>query len=324
MERDKLKKIHDYIIKHRHNLNNNARENIKKGLNLEALLNDNQTEINVEFLDVNEEMTFSLYMMLRIQLLCKQIELPSYVTACALSFYKRFYWKVSIMEHDPRLLLVSFILLAIKAEHDSYYLHKSPSVIDDLITKLGTNVKKILTKERLIEQELIIAKYLDFDFSLFRAHDALYGCFLRIQNHLIPNIDASILEDPFKEACSFLQLASLTDLELFLSWKQISLGIFFHCCKEIVPEDSMNEFIQETTFNRLDNKESMHQLSNIVMYFVQSITKLNRSEASALDQRLDKCINPILYPLSSLYTRIHELVKENDKDHKFKHEDPFQ
>lgn len=324
MERSNLEKIHNHIIEHRNNLNNDARERIKKALILEALLNNDQTEINVQFLDVNEEMIFSLYMMLRIQLLCKQIGLPSYVTACALSFYKRFYWKISIMEHDPRLLLASFILLAIKAEHDSHYLHKSPSMIDDLISKLGTSVKKILTRERLIEQELIIAKHLDFDFSLFRAHDALYGCFLRIQNHFILNIDTSILEHPFKEACSLLQLASLTDLELFLSWKQISLGIFFYCCKDIVPQESMNEFIQETTFDPLDNKELMNQLSFVVMHFIQSIPKLNRSEASALDHRLDKCINPVLYPLSSLYTRIHELGRDNDKDHKSNHEDPFQ
>lgn len=320
-------------LQHRTNQSRCAVERILRDQALESALGQlgqlqGETQGSPEFLTVQEEDTLALFMMLRIQLLCKQMQLPSFVAAAALSFYKRFYWRSSAMEHDPRLLMPSMLLLAIKSEMDEpTQAMEAVSSLEQWIQqgKLGQDAKDALTRERIAEQELILIRKLDFDFWTHRAYDSLYGCFLRLQ-HVLPSPSEAMLAGPFDQAISLLQLASLTDLELFMSWHHIVIGIFIYCCKNIAIGSLLEATVIKSSADlecRMDSG-SWQRLSGVVMHFIHSVPKLDRQETAKIEQKLVNCLSPRYQPKSLLYQRCAELKEASRSRQQHNVEDPFQ
>mmetsp|Transcript_23709 Transcript_23709/g.56417 ORF Transcript_23709/g.56417 Transcript_23709/m.56417 type:complete len:227 (+) Transcript_23709:42-722(+) len=173
-------------------------------------------------LNETEEAELRRYYEERTVSFCKKLSIPLKVRITALTFFKRFYLKMSVMDHPPKLTMLACVWLATKAEEGQHhklsggdYADKGGYEIDDLVA---------------MEQELLTV--LEFSVWVFSPFRCLSGYVEDWQKEAVASQD--VPEDTQKKivdrAEQFLNIAMLTDAPLTATPSMLALAAFRAAC----------------------------------------------------------------------------------------------
>ncbi|WFD32057.1 hypothetical protein MSPP1_003099 [Malassezia sp. CBS 17886] len=177
-------------------------------------------------LSVDDELAITRFYLLRIGRLVRAFSLPPLVEATAMSLMKRFYLRNSTMQFHPKLIMLTSVFLAAKAENYPVSLRR----FCDQVNGSGkaregpaSMARGDVTESIIRDLEFGMVQSLGFELSVHDVHRALYGFILEIQT-----VDTSLTRDELVAFAGAVQpvlhLARLTDAEFIYAPAQIALA----------------------------------------------------------------------------------------------------
>ena len=144
----------------------------------------------------------------------------------AISYFRRFYLKKSIIDYDPPFLMIAAVFLGSKVVQVNLTLEK----IEVLFSIIKNNEKKVL------EYEFYLITILDYNFFVYNPYHALYGLIYNLEKNqffLGQNTENYINQEDFKQECSdIIDKMFLTDNIFLYSYSEIALASIFIKCFE--------------------------------------------------------------------------------------------
>ncbi|KAK0481870.1 cyclin-like protein [Armillaria novae-zelandiae] len=125
---------------------------------------------NVLFLTADEELLLVKHYIATITQLCGLFRFPEEVEATAISYFKRFYLKNTVMDWHPKNVMLTTLFLATKTTNN-------PISLETYTTHI-----KSTTASDVLDLEFLVAQSLGFEFSVWHAHRALWGVWLDFQS----------------------------------------------------------------------------------------------------------------------------------------------
>ncbi|KAL2917831.1 hypothetical protein HK105_202704 [Polyrhizophydium stewartii] len=104
---------------------------------------------------------------------CKFFGFDKTVQATAIVFFKRFYLHNTVMDYDPKIVLITCLFLSTKVENTLI-------PIDEFLSK----IPKAPEAATIIDQELKVSQGLKFEFAIQHPYWPLHGLFLDMQSYL--------------------------------------------------------------------------------------------------------------------------------------------
>ncbi|KAL4402816.1 transcription factor TFIIK complex [Malassezia pachydermatis] len=185
-------------------------------------------EASVEPLSAEEEVAIIRFYLLRIGKIVKAFGLPSLIEATAMTLMKRFYLRNSCMQFHPKLIMLTSIYLAAKAENYPIPLSHFCAQINKSAGAAPTESKPSaargdVTESILSELEYGMVLSLDFEVAVHGAHRALYGFILDLQT-----VEPSLTRDDLMvfagTAQGYIHMSRLTDAEFHYAPSQIAIA----------------------------------------------------------------------------------------------------
>lgn len=197
-------------------------------------MSETPSNSQLELLSVEDEVAIMRFYLMRIGKLVKAVGLPSLIEATAMTFMKRFYLRNSCMQFHPKLIMLTSIYLASKAENYPLPLAHFCSQVNK---NAGANaqaqqapsaVRGDVTESILSELEFGMVQSLRFELGVHGAHRALYGFILDIQT-IMPHLTRDDLLALAGSVQPYLHFSRLTDAEFLYSPSHIALASCWMC-----------------------------------------------------------------------------------------------
>ncbi|CAE6418887.1 unnamed protein product [Rhizoctonia solani] len=201
----------EQLAKSRRELNHAAVESLKKLLEQE----EPGSTSTVQFLTPEEERALVVYYARVIGSMCVRIGLSEEVEATATSYLKRFYLKNTVMDWHPMNVTITILFLATKTSN-------MPISLDYYVSKLPSGKTEAAD---VLALEFLVAQSLNFEFSVWHAHRALWGIVLDVQS--IPEIDQESTKHTHSSALQHSRNSRLTDAELIYTPSQIAMACLY-------------------------------------------------------------------------------------------------
>lgn len=115
-----------------------------------------------EHLSVEEELLVRRFYENKIQQVCAAFRLPYKIQATAIMYFKRFYQQWSVMEHDPKNIMLTCIYLACKVEES----HVSAE-------ELGKGIQQ--DPQVVLKNEMIVLQGLEFELIVYTPYRSMEG-----------------------------------------------------------------------------------------------------------------------------------------------------
>ncbi|NXU56763.1 CCNH protein, partial [Turnix velox] len=201
-------------------------------------------------------------------------------TACM--YFKRFYLNNSVMEHHPRIIMLTCVFLACKVEEFNV---SSMQFVGNLRESPLAQEKAL---EQILEYELLLIQQLNFHLIVHTPYRPLEGFLidLKTRHEMVENPE--VLR---KSVDEFFSRVALTDACLLFSPAQIALSAIVTCASRV--GISMESYLLET----LKLEEDTVTLANL-LESINCMKKLLKryelpqpEEVTMLKQRLEKCHN---------------------------------
>ncbi|KMZ91565.1 cyclin likeue [Plasmodium vivax Mauritania I] len=201
-----------------------------------------------------------LYFCYQLTHFCEIKRLKSQIVECAIVLYNRFYLKEIILEYDPRILIFTCIILAIKLEGYGR-LYK----MNDFFNDIDINLDKVL------EHENVVCSSLDFEINFLYTKECIFYLKSKFLNYINKYINKdNEIQNSFENICNQIYVNTVQDcLKIIESFTitftytpaQIALYCFVNNIKinfNIVNADKfILEFItnnNQILFQKLKNK----------------------------------------------------------------------
>ncbi|AEY98544.1 FAGL273Cp [Eremothecium gossypii FDAG1] len=162
-------------------------------------------------LTADEELKLVNFYAKKVRHFGNSLELPTEVTATAISFFRKFFLTNSVMELHPKNILWTTIFLACKSEN--YFLGI------DSFSKATTR------KELILKYEYTLLESLKFTLMNHHPYKALHGFFLDIQSVLKGKVDLDYMGLIYTSAKKKITDALLTDAVYMYTPPQITLAV---------------------------------------------------------------------------------------------------
>ncbi|KAJ3118932.1 hypothetical protein HK098_005812 [Nowakowskiella sp. JEL0407] len=250
----------------------------------------------IEFIKQTEQSTYLSAFESKVFDYGKVLKLHKNVQETAIMFIKRYYLLHTILEDDPKTMLIAAIFLAMKTENTSLGLNP----LDEFLR----NVPNPPSREVVIEQELRLSQGLNFEFSVKHLSWSLHGFYLDIQAY-VRTISAQsdkqnqlLLADAYPRALKYLDAANLTDVTLTHWPSQIALACLIRAAKE---QNAKNQSFEELMNRYLNEKFKDEQRWAGVQEILRSIKEklvnnppqqINKAALKEISERLNGCRNP--------------------------------
>ena len=144
----------------------------------------------------------------------------------AVSYFRRFYLKKSILDYDPQYLMIAAFTLGAKVAQINLSLEK----IEKLFPLIRENIKKVL------DYEFFLTTILDYNFFVYNPYHALYGLIYTLEQKqffLGQNTENYINQENFKQECiDIIDKMHLTDNIFLYTYSEIALASIFIKCEE--------------------------------------------------------------------------------------------
>nr|AAD02871.1 CAK associated cyclinH homolog [Populus tremula x Populus tremuloides] len=194
-------------------------------------------------ISVEEEQFMRVYYEYKLREVCSAFYFPHKIQATALLYFKRFYLQWSVMEHDPKHVMLTCIYAACKIEEN----HVSAE-------ELGKGISQ--DHQMILNYEMIVYQSLEFDLIVYAPYRSVEGFVADIEEFCHPT-DENI--EKLKEiAVAEVDKIMLTDAPVMFPPGQLALAAL----------QSANEMHRVLDFERylesvLSRQNSAHMISEI-------------------------------------------------------------
>ncbi|KAF5355950.1 hypothetical protein D9756_003896 [Leucocoprinus leucothites] len=259
---------------------------------------------NVAFLHANEEVTLVKLYLTKIPQLCAMFRFPEEVEATAISYLKRFYLKNTVMDWHPKNVMLTALFLATKTTNNPISLETYTA-----------HIPKTAPSD-VLDLEFLVAQSLNFEFTVWHAHRALWGIWLDLQS--LPDVDQNLSPSIHDTALNHIRASRLTDAELIYTPSQIALAAFTLAAPDLALKWAQSKLLPNVTSSQL----SLDTISPVLELIKSMI--LNEGHAPdveavrEVDRRLRICKNPekVVGSKAYLAKQAEEERKAEEKRHK--------
>ncbi|KAM4810194.1 cyclin-H [Rhinophrynus dorsalis] len=233
-------------------------------------------------LEPHEELIICKYYEKRLVDFCGAFKptMPKSVLGTACMYFKRFYLNNSVMDHHPRIIMLTCVFLACKVDEFNV-----SSV--QFVGNLGENTlgqEKIL--EQILEYELLLIQQLNFHLIVHNPYRPFEGYLIDLKTRY------SLLENPEvlrKTADDFLNRVALTDACLLFTPSLIALTAILSSASRAGL--NMESYLTEC-LSLKENREAMSHLYDgmrRLKMLVEKYEPARPEDVVALKKKLEKC-----------------------------------
>lgn len=233
-------------------------------------------------MDPSEELIICKYYEKRLLDFCTAFKptMPKSVLGTACMYFKRFYLNNSVMEHHPRIIMLTCVFLACKV--DEFNVSSA-----QYVGNLGENPlgqEKVL--EQILEYELLLIQQLNFHLIVHNPYRPFEGFLIDLKTRY------PVLENPEvlrKAADDFLHRVALTDACLLFPPSLIALTAILSSGSRAGL--NMESYLTEC-LSLKDSKESMSSLLDGMRRLKMLVTKYEYArpeDVATLKKKLEKC-----------------------------------
>ncbi|KAJ3415845.1 hypothetical protein HDV05_003909 [Chytridiales sp. JEL 0842] len=256
-----------------------------------------------DFVTADEQVAYCNIYESKIASYVKFFKFHESVLGTAITFFKRFYLENSVIDYDPKLVVLTAVFLAAKVEN----VHKP-------LSEFLAKVPKAPTSEALLEMEFTLAAGLKFQFNVPQVRWALHGLFLDMQTYLgTLNTSRSVLEaslkklvETYAKAIELGKTSLYTDLT-FTHWpSQVAMGCMLMAGEGTAFKDEVDRLLSSENTERLvDLQLCLDEVKEAIKRQIASEANKEaiKAEGSRIDAKLKSFRNPEFISDSALHTK---------------------
>ncbi|CAK9875994.1 unnamed protein product [Sphagnum jensenii] len=231
-----------------------------------------------EPLTLAEEFVIRRFYEQKIQQVSAAFSFPNKIQATAILYFKRFYQKWSVMEHDPKHIMLTCIYLSCKVEE----FHVSAD-------ELGKGIQQ--DPQVVLKNELTVLQGLDFELIVYTPYRSVDGFIYDLE---VTTSGKKVILQELKLAAQFVvDSMMLTDVPLLFPPGQVALAALRTANQE-EPKVDFNRYLQnmpERQKQRHSHAELIHVLDSIDL-LVKDAKQPVESDVRRIDRKLKYCRNP--------------------------------
>lgn len=238
----------------------------------------------LEPLTVDEELLMLRFYEQKIQEVCGAFKFPHKIQATAILYFKRFYLQWSVMEHDPKHIMLTCIYTSCKVEE----FHVSAE-------ELGKGIQQ--DHQVILRNEMLVLQSLGFDLIVYSPYRSIDGFADDIENVLQAKDDSlRRLKDLQEAAKSEIDKNMLTDAPLIFLPGQLALAALRRLNKEHKAFD-FDRYVK-IVCSRQGNSHAEAELVNFlneIDVMVKDAKIPVAKDMRHIDRKLKHCRNPGLH-----------------------------
>ncbi|KAF9429970.1 hypothetical protein BGZ94_008838 [Podila epigama] len=233
-------------------------------------------------------------------------KLPSYATATAIAFMKRFFLENTAMDYHPKDVMLTCMFLARKTEN---FLMS----IEDFYAVLKSSAA---SPEAILNLEFLVCKNIRFHFTIHHPYRPCLGFFYDMQA-VTDNIEK--LQKVYDVALKLIDTSLYTDLCFLYQPSQIALAALRIACRE-----ESYDFERYAAYKFKSTEASTKQYEEVLLPILVAVDQIlkqdprcievEKSVASDIDRRLKLCRDPAKDPESLLFKQRAKSTQNDDDD----------
>ncbi|KAL3687588.1 hypothetical protein R1sor_013897 [Riccia sorocarpa] len=237
-----------------------------------------------EHLTVQEEVMIRKFYEGKIQQVCAAFSFPNKIQATAILYFKRFYLNWSVMEHDPKHIMLTCIYISCKVEE----FHVSAE-------ELGKGIQQ--DPQVVLKNELTVLQGLDFELIVYAPYRSLDGYTFDLENAVqgLGSVAVKNVQDLKEQALFEVNDMMQTDVPLMFPPGQIALAALRKANRENRKVD-LDRYMKGL-INRMGTNHTMAELES-AMDAIETVTKesvhVEEESVRRIDRKLKICRNPQL------------------------------
>ncbi|KAL4178949.1 hypothetical protein AMTRI_Chr13g84760 [Amborella trichopoda] len=234
-----------------------------------------------EPLNPNEEKLMRIFYEQKIQEVCGAFGFPHKIQATAIIYFKRFYLNWSVMEHDPKHIMLTCIYTSCKVEE----FHVSAE-------ELGKGIQQ--DHEVILNNEMIVLKSLGFDLIVYAPYRSVDG-FLNDMEDFSHALDDGKLKALGEATKLEVDKTMLTDAPLLFPPGQLALAALRRS-NEVHKVLDFKRYL-ESLCSQQNGAHTSHELTKCLSAIDSVVSTLKIPEAKDMrhvDRKLKFCRNPSL------------------------------
>uniref|UniRef100_A0A7C9DS43 [RNA-polymerase]-subunit kinase n=1 Tax=Opuntia streptacantha TaxID=393608 RepID=A0A7C9DS43_OPUST len=232
----------------------------------------------VKPLSVEEEQVLRVFYEYKIQVVCGAFKFPHKIQATALTYYKRFYLRWSVMEHHPKTVMLTCIYLACKIEEN----HVSAE-------ELGKGIQQ--DHQMILDNEMLVLQSLEFDLIVYTPYRSIEGFINDLQDlYYGANGQVDMLKDLHQLAILEADKAMMTDALFLHPPGQLALAMLHRANDELRILD-FERYLRSI----LSRQRSEHSISELIQAFnvidslIERIKLGDEEEMKRIAKKLKSC-----------------------------------
>jgi cyclin H len=249
---------------------------------------ENNKQQSVDYITAHDQITLCRFYESKILDYCKYFKFDRDVQSTAILYFKRFFTKHSVIEYDPKIILLTCLFLATKVENFKISLNS-------FLSKLP----KAPSHDELTACEWTVSQGIDFHYLIHHLHVAVHGVFLDIQAYHKEQQDTlKQIYDAYKTVNEIIPTVHMSDILLLYPPSQVSWALWKFALKQLNFNQLLNDRLSKES-DRIDKdldgetmlKSFMDRLSDIEAEIEDAISKgrVDKADAQIIDKRLALC-----------------------------------
>ncbi|KAL1917324.1 uncharacterized protein VTP21DRAFT_4980 [Calcarisporiella thermophila] len=270
----------------RRSTNAHAIETIRTNIIEERNLSGNNQSEEVEYLTADDELALCRFYELKCRDLSRHFRFHDEVMATAILYMKRFYLYNTVMDYNPKDVMLTCIYLATKTQNN----HIS---IDDFLKDIPRT-----SSDDVLGLEFVVSQGLRFHFAVHHPYLPLHGLFLDMQNVID---DKEALRRVNERAIDLVHQSLFTDLCFVYQPSQIALGLLRMAARENGLD--INGYLEGKTKEDTQSLAMLTRICEDIERVMAGFTPTTQETAKDIDRRRRLCLNPAKNPESQLYKK---------------------
>ncbi|KAL2629576.1 hypothetical protein R1flu_014262 [Riccia fluitans] len=237
-----------------------------------------------EHLTVQEEVMIRKFYEGKIQQVCTAFLFPNKIQATAILYFKRFYLNWSVMEHDPKHIMLTCIYISCKVEE----FHVSAE-------ELGKGIQQ--DPQVVLKNELTVLQGLEFELIVYAPYRSLDGYAFDLENAVqgMGAVAVKNVQELREQAVFEVDIMMLTDVPLLFPPGQIAMAALRKANRENRKVDL--ERYMQGLLGRTGAKHTMSELESAmdaIEIAMNESVHVEEEGVRRIDRKLKICRNPQL------------------------------
>jgi cyclin H len=229
-------------------------------------------------LKIDEEKLLRAFYEFKIQEVCDAFKFPRKIQATALIYFKRFYLQWSVMEHNPKEIMLTCIYTACKAEENHV-----------LAEELGRGIEQ--DHHTILNNEMLVLQSLGFDLIVYAPYRAVEGFISEVEEEYgEPSEQLQLVKESSKEEIDRIMR---TDAPLLFPPGQLALAALRRA-------NALHDFPDFDRYlgNMISHHHPTHSISelanslNIIDSLISKLETSNAKDMKHIDRKLKACRDP--------------------------------